>query len=1044
MSNQQKLSKLKQAYGAGNVVIAEAFVTLLKIRKSDKLYPSAVEWAVIRIDSSSDILSARDSKEFAKDNKEKKIGRVHKKIIEEIKNLYKINEVIEGIKPVTSSKLDQTISTKPLPKPDSGKVVTPEIKLESNAERIEKGGSVTLTWTSKNATKIKRTNIPGVTTKTPVNGFIQVEDIRRRRDFYIIVESASGQTQEAKVQTLVETQEYKKQKETEEPKEKDSSTQPRAVSSTRLISPSTKKESTEEKEKIIPQENSLNDNILLSIDKTLSGILKLLTTQLKLNQNIFDKERIKSETKLRLSKEERMEESGGIPGGELIKSGAEKMLSPFKAIIDKIVNFLYFTLLGRVFTEIMDWMNDPQNKDKVDAIGRFIKDAWPLIVGLSVLFLTPLFGFIVGTVQFLTGTYKTLKGLKGLIDRFIFKKGVKPGAKPGAKPSGRPKVTKGTGGTTPPKKPSGSGPKITGSGAKPGFKMPKFRPSGGNIASAVIGFGLETGTNLIFGNIRENMALNAAEKINLLPENEKKQAIEKIKQQIKTQEKLGILGNSETINYLKYVLENVDSSTSNAQTLSVGGKVFSGQVTNKDGKQVSGAGKDTQAFPIMGGGIAVLQPGETVLQPGVRENIIKERDFDVLAYNKGPNANNPQSLSANIKLMNTGGIVGGGTSPKISVPDYHTLLAVTALESDEPQGRADVAQSIYNRLHAADKYKVNFLQKSTTLKDLINANQQYEPTFDNQKDWQNIGDSLESAAMAVMNSSKGRRYNWTLEDAMSQIKQTEKAIKDPALQKNSQEFVKGLTSFRGTSEHSAIRKDLGDVLRNNKSNFFTLEDLEKNYPDYAKERALLAAPIPDMLLPKKKVELPTQQKQNPLQQVKNLLGGVKSNVQQMISPVLQQKQNPLQQVKNLLGGVKSNVQNLIPFMQKKKYGGLIESFSGDNLPYSQDNILMRAEKGEYVIPKIATEKIGIKVLDTISSLDPNFKIKNSNINLDSPRPLSRASYGAAPITLPPITQGMEQVGSSSGSGTPIPVFSATPQNGMDVRSALADIYGIVG
>jgi hypothetical protein len=1044
MSNQQKLSKLKQAYGAGNVVIAEAFVTLLKIRKSDKLYPSAVEWAVIRIDSSSDILSARDSKEFAKDNKEKKIGRVHKKIIEEIKNLYKINEVIEGIKPVTSSKLDQTISTKPLPKPDSGKVVTPEIKLESNAERIEKGGSVTLNWTSKNATKIKRTNIPGVTTKTPVNGFIQVEDIRRRRDFYIIVESASGQTQEAKVQTLVETQEYKKQKETEEPKEKDSSTQPRAVSSTRLISPSTKKESTEEKEKIIPQENSLNDNILLSIDKTLSGILKLLTTQLKLNQNIFDKERIKSETKLRLSKEERMEESGGIPGGELIKSGAEKMLSPFKAIIDKIVNFLYFTLLGRVFTEIMDWMNDPQNKDKVDAIGRFIKDAWPLIVGLSVLFLTPLFGFIVGTVQFLTGTYKTLKGLKGLIDRFIFKKGVKPGAKPGAKPSGRPKVTKGTGGTTPPKKPSGSGPKITGSGAKPGFKMPKFRPSGGNIASAVIGFGLETGTNLIFGNIRENMALNAAEKINLLPENEKKQAIEKIKQQIKTQEKLGILGNSETINYLKYVLENVDSSTSNAQTLSVGGKVFSGQVTNKDGKQVSGAGKDTQAFPIMGGGIAVLQPGETVLQPGVRENIIKERDFDVLAYNKGPNANNPQSLSANIKLMNTGGIVGGGTSPKISVPDYHTLLAVTALESDEPQGRADVAQSIYNRLHAADKYKVNFLQKSTTLKDLINANQQYEPTFDNQKDWQNIGDSLESAAMAVMNSSKGRRYNWTLEDAMSQIKQTEKAIKDPALQKNSQEFVKGLTSFRGTSEHSAIRKDLGDVLRNNKSNFFTLEDLEKNYPDYAKERALLAAPIPDMLLPKKKVELPTQQKQNPLQQVKNLLGGVKSNVQQMISPVLQQKQNPLQQVKNLLGGVKSNVQNLIPFMQKKKYGGLIESFSGDNLPYSQDNILMRAEKGEYVIPKIATEKIGIKVLDTISSLDPNFKIKNSNINLDSPRPLSRASYGAAPITLPPITQGMEQVGSSSGSGTPIPVFSATPQNGMDVRSALADIYGIVG
>jgi hypothetical protein len=1011
MSNQQKLSKLKQAYGAGNVVIAEAFVTLLKIRKSDKLYPSAVEWAVIRIDSSSDILSARDSKEFAKDNKEKKIGRVHKKIIEEIKNLYKINEVIEGIKPVTSSKLDQTISTKPLPKPDPGKVVTPEIKLESNAERIEKGGSVTLTWTSKNATKIKRTNIPGVTTKTPVNGFIQVEDIRRRRDFYIIVESASGQTQEAKVQTLVETQEYKKQKETEEPKEKDSSTQPRAVSSTRLISPSTKKESTEEKEKIIPQENSLNDNILLSIDKTLSGILKLLTTQLKLNQNIFDRERKESEKNLRLSKEERMEESGGIPGGELIKSGAEKMLSPFKAIIDKIVNFLYFTLLGRVFTEIMDWMNDPQNKDKVDAMGRFLKDFWPVIAAAALYFLTPLGGFINGTISLLRGfislSTKLIPKMLGLAKTIV------------------------------------TGP------------IGKLALVAGTI------FALKEATDFD----KEKGQYKQLSNEELL---KRKDKFAKVLEEPRQYYQGEGMDRTNTKRSLGFIEEEIKS-----RGLSTGGPVFSGQVTNKDGKQVSGAGKDTQAFPIMGGGIAVLQPGETVLKPGAREDIIKERGFDVLSYNRGPNANNPQNLNSNnITLMNTGGVVGGA-APKISVPDYHSLLAITALESDEPQGRADVAQSIYNRLHAADKYKVNFLQKSTTLKDLINANEQYEPTFDNQKDWQNIGDNLESAAMAVMNSSKGRRYNWTLEDAMSQIKETEKAIKDPVLQKNSQEFVKGLTSFRGTSEHSAIRKDLGDVLRNNKSNFFTLEDLEKNYPDYAKERALLAAPIPDMLLPKKKVELPTQQKQNPLQQVKNVLGGVKSNVQQMISPVLQQKQNPLQQVKNVLGGVKSNVQqmispvlqqkqnplqqvknvlggiksnvqNLIPFMQKKKYGGLIESFSGDNLPYSQDNILMRAEKGEYVVPKIATEKIGIKVLDTISSLDPNFKIKNSNINLDSPRPLSRASYGAAPITLPPITQGMEQVGSSSGSGTPIPVFSATPQNGMDVRSALADIYGIVG
>jgi hypothetical protein len=996
MSNQQKLSKLRKTYGNSNVVIAEAFVSLLKIKKTDKLYPSAIEWAVIRIDSSSDILSARDSKEFAKDNKEKKIGRVHKKIIKEIEGLYNINEVIEGIKPVSSSKLDQPISSRPLPSPTSAssvKKVKPEVTLESNIQRVEKGGSVTLTWTSKNATKIKRTNIPGVTTKTPVNGFIQVEDIRRRRDFYIIVESANGDTAESKVQTLVETQEYKKQKEKssidnfdkeKEPEEEDS----KKNRLSRLVSPTIKKEpekkEEEKKEIVIPQENSLNNNILLNIDKTLSGVLKILNTQLKLNQNIFDKERIESEKNLRLSKEERMEESGGTPGGELIKSGAEKMLSPFKSIIDKIVNFLFFTLLGRVFTEIMDWMNDPQNKDKVDAIGRFIKDAWPLIVGLSVLFLTPLFGFIVGTVQFLTGTYKTLKGLKGLIDRFIFKKGVKPGAKPGAKPSGRPKVTKGTGGTTPPKKPSGSGPKITGSGAKPGFKMPKFRLSGGNIASAVIGLGLETGTNLIFGNIRENMALNAAEKINLLPENEKKQAIEKIKQQIKTQEKLGILGNSETINYLKYVLENVDSSTSNTQTLSVGGKVFSGQVTNNDGKKVSGAGKDTQAFPIMGGGMAVLQPGETVLQPGVRETIIKEKGFDILAYNKGKNANKPQSLNADIKLMNTGGVVGADTiASSSSKQTINTGGLIAAAKSIIGMGKGVVNQCAITTRAALSRAGISFGAK-TSIGDLDT------PKGPNQ--------FTRNPAMAA--SLAGSDFGKVIKNK-GEIKTGDlifwKADRD-----------KGGTINKGAITHVGIAAD--DGLKNQYDHNVARGWHYRPHWHSSGDTSWLAG-----------IRLGASQSQK-------------------AAPAQPKKQPTFPGFGAMMFRPAGVDYGGDP--RGDSFTGLISSSSGIKIPQAQDPIMMRAERGEYVVPKIATQKIGVKTLDSISALDPNFRIKNPNV--EPPRPLSRASYGAAPITLPPITQGMEQVGSSSGSGTPIPVFSATPAGLADVRMAMADIYGIVG
>jgi hypothetical protein len=997
MSNQQKLSKLRKTYGNSNVVIAEAFVSLLKIKKTDKLYPSAIEWAVIRIDSSSDILSARDSKEFAKDNKEKKIGRVHKKIIKEIEGLYNINEVIEGIKPVSSSKLDQPISSRPLPSPTSAssvKKVKPEVTLESNIQRVEKGGSVTLTWTSKNATKIRRTNIPGVTTKTPVNGFIQVEDIRRRRDFYIIVESANGDTAESKVQTLVETQEYKKQKEKssidnfdkeKEPEEEDS----KKNRLSRLVSPTIKKEpekkEEEKKEIVIPQENSLNNNILLSIDKTLSGVLKILNTQLKLNQNIFDKERIESEKNLRLSKEERMEESGGTPGGELIKSGAEKMLSPFKAIIDKIVNFLYFTLLGRVFTEIMDWMNDPQNKDKVDAIGRFIKDAWPLIVGLSVLFLTPLFGFIVGTVQFLTGTYKTLKGLKGLIDRFIFKKGKPP--KPKSKVSGS-SASRGAGEAI--------------------LSTKKILETKKSLAKDVLNRGLKAKGAIVNGKYISVTAeeatsilskqSNVPKKLNLKPLSRLKNIrggsgialalLEIFKDPI--QEGMGNLYESLGIVEKGKSKENIEKSKQifdpdfSPSLFKTGGPVFSGQVTKKDGKKVSGAGKDTQAFPIMGGGMAVLQPGETVLQPGVRETIIKEKGFDILAYNKGKNANKPQSLNADIKLMNTGGVVGADTiASSSSKQTINTGGLIAAAKSIIGMGKGVANQCAVTTRAALSRAGISFGAK-TSIGDLDT------PKGPNQ--------FTRNPAMAA--SLAGSDFGKVIKNK-GEIKTGDlifwKADRD-----------KGGAINKGAITHVGIAAD--DGLKNQYDHNVARGWHYRPHWHSSGDTSWLAG-----------IRLGASQSQK-------------------AAPAQPKKQPTFPGFGAMMFRPAGVDYGGDP--RGDSFTGLISSSSGIKIPQAQDPIMMRAERGEYVVPKIATQKIGVKTLDSISALDPNFRIKNPNV--EPPRPLSRASYGAAPITLPPITQGMEQVGSSSGSGTPIPVFSATPAGLADVRMAMADIYGIVG
>jgi hypothetical protein len=670
MSIRNKLDSLKRILGTENFFLAEAFIDKnlkpLKIRKNPNLYVAAVEYIGTLFKEEKPILSPKDLEILKKDSLKKVSGPSHEKLLKEFQKLEKQNKKAEG-KPSARGQTKQ-----PLPDPipaAAARKEPPEVTLEADQKRVQKGGSATVTWASKNAVRISRTDIPGITSRSPLSGSIEVKDIRRRRDLYIVVESSDGQKAEARTQIFVETQDYQRKREKGIINEEPPIVQPRPPS-TNLVSPSSRPQP-EPRKKPDPEAESsnINTNILVSIDKSLTNINRVLSSQLKLGQRIFDTERRAAEAANRLKKEEQMEEKEGPSGTSLMKAGAEKMISPFKAIIDKIVNFLFYTFLGRAFTEIVKWMNDPANKGKVDALGKFLKAAWPILLGLSVLFLTPLGSFILGTVQFLTGTAKTLKSLKGLIDKLIFKKGAKPPVKGGSGTAAKPKVT--TGGQPQPRGPFTKGPKITGDVAKSGFKFPKFKPSGGNIASALIGVALEAGTNLAFGNIRDNMAQNAAQKISELPENQQKDAIDKISRQIKTQENLGVLGNSDTIDYLKSVLSYLDAPKPKEKKFSTGGQIFSGLVTEKDGIKVSGAGKDTQAFPVMGGGTAVLQPGEVVLNKAGVKNALSI-GIDPLKLNTGPNANKPVNITTGIKAMKSGGVIGGmNKMPKITGPSMN-------------------------------------------------------------------------------------------------------------------------------------------------------------------------------------------------------------------------------------------------------------------------------------------------------------------------------------------------------------------------------------
>jgi muramidase (phage lysozyme) len=140
--------------------------------------------------------------------------------------------------------------------------------------------------------------------------------------------------------------------------------------------------------------------VFSSISKSLDVIVKDLSSQNKSLQNSEKVDRKKGEDEKR-----RKRESGLEQGIGKIVSVASKMLAPVRGILDKIWNFIFYTLLGRAFIKFTDWFNDPKNKDEVETLKRFLKDWWPSLLGAFVLFATPFGSFVrtfVGTVTKLT------------------------------------------------------------------------------------------------------------------------------------------------------------------------------------------------------------------------------------------------------------------------------------------------------------------------------------------------------------------------------------------------------------------------------------------------------------------------------------------------------------------------------------------------------------------------------------------------------------------------------------------------------------------
>lgn len=131
------------------------------------------------------------------------------------------------------------------------------------------------------------------------------------------------------------------------------------------------------------------------------------------------------------------------------------------------------------------------------------------------------------------------------------------------------------------------------------------------------------------------------------------------------------------------------------------------------------------------------------------------------------------------RQLTPGKVIQGGNA------DFWSLAAVSSLEGINPQGEADVAQAVYNRV-SSGVYKVN------TIKDAILSPGQFQPVTGDGADlnlWRAIKDRQSAIAAVATHKGKG------IATATKYVDEGANSITNPNLQKEAASWVGGRTDF---------------------------------------------------------------------------------------------------------------------------------------------------------------------------------------------------------------------------------------------------------
>ena len=134
------------------------------------------------------------------------------------------------------------------------------------------------------------------------------------------------------------------------------------------------------------ESSSLSVGFLQQIRASLNSIINTLSLQNLFDKKDKEKQRIEGEEADAQAQEDNLE-SKRFEG---VRAVTSKVLAPVQNVFSRIFQFLQAIFFGRIVFKLLEWFGDPKNARKIQALGNFLKNFWPAIVGSALLFGTSL------------------------------------------------------------------------------------------------------------------------------------------------------------------------------------------------------------------------------------------------------------------------------------------------------------------------------------------------------------------------------------------------------------------------------------------------------------------------------------------------------------------------------------------------------------------------------------------------------------------------------------------------------------------------------